>query len=110
MSVFCMIYSPFSWEIRVQAVTTLYPNFELVSFSNNGVIRVLCCCYGNEHRDLHILELIIKKCFTRYLRLKCINNEYLCQKQRYEGFLKTNSKFQICTLLRRSQEQNGPNS
>ena len=32
----------------------LYANFGLISFTNNGVIRVLCCCYGNVHLKSHI--------------------------------------------------------
>ena len=63
----------------MQAVAILYPNFELISLSNNGVIRFYVGCYGNEHLNSHVLEF--KRCFTRYLWLKCINNKYLCQKQ-----------------------------
>ena len=44
----------------------------MIPFSNNGVIRVLCCCYGNIHLNFHILEF--KKCFYKiFLLLKCIN-------------------------------------
>ena len=61
------------------AVTISYPSFELISFSNNRVIRVYVGCYGSEHLDSHVLEF--QRCFTRYLWVKCINNKYLCQKQ-----------------------------
>ena len=69
--------------------------------------------YDNEHLNSHVLEF--KKCFTRYLRLKCINNKYSCQKQWIAFVLRrifsiTNSKFQISMLLPWQQEQKGPNS
>ena len=31
---------PISWKIRMQAVATSYPNFELISLINNGIMRV----------------------------------------------------------------------
>ena len=69
----------------------------MISFSKNGVIRGLIGCYGNEHLNSHILEF--KKCITRYLLLKSINNKYLCQNNElclwYEGTFKTNSKFKF---------------
>ena len=33
-----------------------YPNFELISFSNNGVIKVYVGCCGNEQLNSHVLE------------------------------------------------------
>ena len=40
----------------VLAVTILYSNFDLISFSNSGFIRLLSCCYGNVHLNLHTSE------------------------------------------------------
>ena len=40
----------------VLVVTILYSNFDLISFSNSGFIRLLSCCYGNVHLNLHTSE------------------------------------------------------
>ena len=74
-----------------------YPNFELISFSNKRVIRDYVGCYGNEHLNSHVLEF--KKCFTRYLWLKCINNKYLCQKQRIVLVLRRTDTEGIIVLI-----------
>ena len=39
------------------------------------------------HLNSHILKF--RKCFTKYFRLKCINNKYLCQKQRIVFMVRT---------------------
>ena len=65
-------------KLRVWSVTTLYPNFRLISSSNNGVVVAILT-----HILIYIFwSFIIVLYFIRYCILKCINNKYLCQKQR----------------------------
>ena len=79
-------------------MTIVCPNFGLISFSNNGAIRILCCCcYGNVHLNSPILEL--KKCFTRCLWLKCINYKYLRQKQKIAFVLRVSVRRQIACYV-----------